>query len=58
MDNVPNLSFSFYPAMGQLLLSYIQIDAEAMLDSQDDGSTAKVVEEAARSSANGNHTLH
>ena len=58
LDNVPNLSFSFYPAMGQLLLSYIQIDAEAMLDSQDVGSTAKVVEEAARSSANGNHTLH
>lgn len=58
LDSVPNLSFTFYPAMGQLLLSYVTVDADAMLDGQDDGSAAKAVEAAARTSADGNHTLH
>ena len=58
LDAVPNLSFTFYPAMGQLLLSYVQTDAEAMLDGQDDGASAKTVDEVVRKSADGNHTLH
>ena len=58
LDNVPNLSFTFYPAMGQLLLSYVTVDADAMLDGLDDGTAAKAVEAAARTSADGNHTLH
>lgn len=58
LDSVPDLRFGFYPAMGRLLLTYIQADAAAMLDGQDDGTAAKVVEAAARSSANGNDTLH
>ena len=58
LDAVPNLSFTFYPAMGQLLLSYVQTDAEAMLDGQDDDASAKTVDEVARKLADGNHTLH
>lgn len=58
LDDVPNLRFGFYPALGQLLLNYVQTDAAAMLDGLDDGSTAKAVEEAAISSANGSDSFH
>ena len=58
LDSVPNLGFTFYPAMGQLLLSYVTADADAMLDGQDDSSAAKAVKAVDRTSADGNHTLH
>lgn len=54
LDSIPNLSFAFYPAMGQLLLSYVRADAAAMGEGQDDEQAV----ELDHSMANGNHTLH
>lgn len=51
LKDVPNLSFNFYPAMGQLLLAYVRADVQAMLtDTEND--TAVV-----QNTAN-NHRLH
>lgn len=57
LQQVPDLSFTFYPAMGQLLLSYVRTDAEAMLDGQDDELSGQVAE-AMSSASSGNHTIH
>lgn len=35
LSGIPSLSYDFYPAMGRLLLSYVQADAAAMGDDDD-----------------------
>lgn len=58
LGNIPHLRFTFYPAMGQLLLSYIRADAAAMSEGQTDEQTAIESRQQNPTTSDGNHTLH
>lgn len=58
LEHIPHLRFAFYPAMGQLLLSYVRADAEAMSDGQADEQAVTEVATLSSGTPNGNQTLH
>ena len=57
LEQITNLSFNFYPAMGQLLLSYVRADADAMSEEHGKGTRART-HELSHDASYGNHTLH
>lgn len=58
LQKIPNLRFGFYPAMGQLLLHYVQADAEAMSEEPNAKLTRQSSETSYRFSDSDNNTLH